>query len=59
MKFLSDRIRTAKHIVLSTHRQCDGDGLGAQLALFHALKATGREVEIINVDPTPKKYRFL
>ncbi|MGZ5280301.1 MAG: DHH family phosphoesterase [Pseudobdellovibrionaceae bacterium] len=59
MKNLSDRIRSAKSIVLSTHRQCDGDGLGAQLAIFHALKAAGVEVQIINVDPTPKKYRFL
>ena len=59
MKKLSDRIHSAKSIVLSTHRQCDGDGLGAQLALFHALKSAGVDVQIINVDMTPKKYRFL
>jgi phosphoesterase RecJ-like protein len=59
MKLLADRIRTAKSVLLSTHRQCDGDGLGAQLALFHALKAAGHSVEIVNVDTTPKKYRFL
>lgn len=59
MKQLADRIRQAKSIILSTHRQCDGDGLGAQLAFFHALKAAGKQVQLINVDETPYKYRFL
>jgi bifunctional oligoribonuclease and PAP phosphatase NrnA len=52
-------ILSAKTIILSTHRQCDGDGLGAELGLYHALKAIGKEVQVINVDATPKKYRFL
>lgn len=59
MKTLSDRIQRANTILLSTHRQCDGDGLGAQLALFHALKQAGKDVQVVNVDATPKKYRFL
>lgn len=52
-------ISDAKSIVLSTHRQCDGDGLGAQLGLYHALKLIGKEVRVLNVDQTPKKYHFL
>jgi phosphoesterase RecJ-like protein len=52
-------IQSAKSIILSTHRQCDGDGLGAELGLFHALKKIGKDVQVINVDPTPKKYHFL
>jgi phosphoesterase RecJ-like protein len=59
MNSLLERIKKAKSILLSTHRQCDGDGLGAELALFHALRASGRDVSLVNVDPTPKKYRFL
>lgn len=59
MKKLADRIRNAQSILLTTHRQCDGDGLGAQLAIYHSLKASGRDVQVINVDATPKKYRFL
>lgn len=59
MKRLADRIRQAQTVLLSTHRQCDGDGLGAELALFHSLKAAGKDVQVVNVDPTPKKYRFL
>lgn len=59
LKTLIEEIKKAKSIILSTHRQCDGDGLGAQLGLYHALKNTGKKVSIINVDATPKKYRFL
>ena len=56
---IAQHIQKAQDIVLTTHRQCDGDGLGCELALFHALKKTGKTVSIINVDVTPKKYRFL
>lgn len=52
-------IQNSKKIILSTHKQCDGDGLGAELALYHALKKTNKNVRVINVDSTPKKYRFL
>lgn len=59
MEKLAGIIKNSKSIVLSTHRECDGDGLGAQLALFHGLKKSGYAVQIINVDPTPRKYEFL
>jgi bifunctional oligoribonuclease and PAP phosphatase NrnA len=59
MNSLLERIKSADSILLSTHRQCDGDGLGAELALFHALKNAGKKVCVVNVDPTPRKYRFL
>ncbi len=59
MDKLAKYIREAKSILLSTHKQCDGDGLGAELAMFHALKSQSKKVEVINVDATPKKYRFL
>lgn len=59
MKKLTALIQQSQNIILSTHRQCDGDGLGAQLAMFHALKKLNKNVRVINVDSTPKKYRFL
>lgn len=52
-------INDAQSIVLSTHRECDGDGLGAILGLYHALKTTSKEVRILCVDDIPKKYHFL
>jgi phosphoesterase RecJ-like protein len=56
---LAKKIQAAQSIVLTTHRECDGDGLGAQIALFHGLKKIGKKVRVLNVDPTPKKYLFL
>jgi phosphoesterase RecJ-like protein len=54
-----EKLRRARSVVLSTHRRCDGDGLGAELALFHALKKTGKSVSILNLDKAPRKYAFL
>jgi phosphoesterase RecJ-like protein len=56
---IAQHIQKAQIIVLTTHRQCDGDGLGCELALYYALKKVGKTVSVINVDSTPKKYRFL
>ncbi len=52
-------IQNARRILLTTHRQCDGDGLGSELAMYHALKKVGKDVRILNVDATPKKYDYL
>ena len=46
-------------IVLSTHLMPDGDGLGAEIALYFYLKRFGKKVKIINPDPVPKRYAFL
>lgn len=56
---VAKRILGSQSFLLSTHRQADGDGLGAQTALFHGLKKLGKNVRILNVDQTPKKYDFL
>lgn len=59
MHQIAQAIKNAQSIILTTHRQCDGDGLGAQLGIFHALKSLGKKVRVLNVDSTPNKYRFL
>lgn len=56
---LVKQIQDAESIFLSTHKQCDGDGLGAMLGLYHALKKTGKNVRAMTVDEVPKKYSFL
>jgi len=56
---VAQEIRKAQSILLTTHRQCDGDGLGSELGLFYALQKMGKTVRILNVDKTPKKYSFL
>lgn len=56
---LAKSVQQAHSILLTTHKQCDGDGLGAGLALYHALKKTGKQVRMLCVDAVPKKYDFL
>lgn len=56
---VAKKIQQAQSILLTTHRQCDGDGLGSELAIYHALKKMGKQVRILNVDGTPKKYDYL
>src|ERR1051325_10453247 len=53
------KLRAAKSVLVTTHKQCDGDGLGALLALYHALKKNGVAVRALTVDAVPKKYAFL
>lgn len=48
-----------KSVILTTHRQCDGDGLGAMLGLYHALRKNGHQVRVLTVDDVPSKYFYL
>jgi phosphoesterase RecJ-like protein len=59
MKVLADRIRTADRILMSTHQDPDGDGIGAILALAEALQADGKKVDVMLPDPCPERFRFL
>jgi phosphoesterase RecJ-like protein len=52
-------IQDSQDIILSTHTQPDGDGLGCQFALYWALKKAGKNPRVINLEPIPKKYLFL
>lgn len=46
-------------VLLSVHKNPDGDALGSQLALMRALEKTGKQVTAHNLDPVPETYRFL
>ena len=52
-------IMDSKRILISTHVQPDGDGLGAEVALYHYLKRARKSVRIYNPDLLPKRYKFL
>ena len=56
LKPLVDLIKNAHKIVLTTHKDCDGDGLGSELALYYGLKKIGKDVQIVHVDLLPKRY---
>lgn len=49
----------AKRVLISTHQLPDGDGLGAESALFHYLKRARKACRVYNPDQLPKRYRFL
>lgn len=52
-------ISGAKRVLISTHQLPDGDGLGAEIGLFHYLKRARKACRVYNPDPLPKRYRFL
>lgn len=49
----------AKRVLISTHALPDGDGLGAESAIFHYLKRAKKACRVYNPDPLPKRYQFL
>lgn len=56
---LLKHIHRSQKIILSTHKQPDGDGIGSQIGMLHALRKLDKDVRILNVDRTPNKYHYL
>ena len=52
-------INEADRILLTTHENPDGDGLGCETALYEFLSELGKECRIVNVSPFPSEYLFL
>ncbi len=52
-------IREARAIVITTHINPDGDGIGSGLALVHALQGLGKAVRFLCPSPVASLYRFL
>lgn len=47
------------HFLISTHKFCDGDGLGAGLALYHGLQKKGQKVSFLTLEKPHPKYNFM
>lgn len=45
--------------IITTHKNCDGDGLGAGFALYYGLEQLGKKVFFRTLEEPEKKYRFL
>lgn len=52
-------LRLARHVVIASHRNPDGDALGSSLALAHFLEASGVSYTVFNVDTAGDTFRFL
>src|SRR5262249_48572523 len=48
-----DAIRARRLFVISSHSRPDGDSIGSQLAMAHALRELGKDVRIVNKDRAP------
>jgi phosphoesterase RecJ-like protein len=48
-----------ERFILTTHINPDGDALGSQLGLASFLRSRGKQVRIVNHDPTPEFLRFI
>lgn len=55
----SEAIRRAKSIVISGHKNPDGDSIGSMLALGLGLEKLGKRVYMISRDGVPHRYRML
>lgn len=56
---LKKKLKQAQKILISTHILPDGDGLGAEAALYHYLCLAKIRCQVINPDPIPERYQFL
>ena len=52
-------ISNSNKIMLTTHENPDGDGLGAECGIYYHLKELGKDVRIINYSPISCEYNFL
>lgn len=52
-------IETHQKFILTAHETPDGDAIGSECAMFHALQSLGKEVKLFNSDPAPQKYSYL
>ena len=52
-------LRNCNRLLISVHKNPDGDALGSQLALMLALEKSNKTVVAQNIDPVPEIYRFL
>ena len=57
-KTLYQQIETSERILLSTHENPDGDGLGSAYAMYHYLNNLKKDCRIIHISELPSEYMF-
>ena len=51
--------KPSPHFIISTHKFCDGDGLGAGLALCYALRKQKQTADFLVLEKIHSKYEFM
>ncbi len=59
LRGIAEEVRAGRSFLISTHQNPEGDAIGSVLALSLALKGMGKEVQVLNQDPTPEILAFL
>jgi bifunctional oligoribonuclease and PAP phosphatase NrnA len=54
---IRDEVRTRQRFLITSHQRPDGDSIGSQLAMAHALWELGKDAEVVNRDAAPTHYR--
>ena len=58
-KKILEIVRANRSFLITSHVRLDGDALGSELALYHALRRSGKTALVYNEDSMPEAYRFL
>ena len=53
---LADAMVRRQRFLVTSHARPDGDSIGSQIALAHALKLLGKDVRVVNRDAAPTHY---
>jgi len=56
---IDDLINKSRTILVSGHKNPDGDSMASSLAMAHFLKGLGKEVTVFSGDKLPYNYMFL
>lgn len=56
---MASRLLHAENILLLCHKNPDGDTVGSASALYHALRALGKQAAILCSDPIPPQYAYM
>jgi len=56
---IHDVIKSHSRFLITAHVRADGDALGSEVALYHALRGMGKSAYIVNDSPVPQIYKFI
>ena len=59
VKTVAQALRAASKVLVATHVNPDGDGLGCEAALVRGLRAAGKQAYIVNQDKAAPRYDIL
>jgi phosphoesterase RecJ-like protein len=53
---VTSALRERRRFVISSHSRPDGDSIGSQLAMAFGLRALGKDVTVVNLDPAAHQF---